>query len=585
MEEKNFIIFIILAFGIIFLWSMFMAPKPKKKPPSNEPAVKEQPAEPEPRELSEPQTITEGKEPRVAVGVYEESPAEKLPAPTREPSVVREEQRVLVRTNVFTVEFSNIGAVPLSWRLNDYKTELYFPYQINFKWPPLEKIPPFEPRLVDLAAEKRCSDHKPFRSAIQVGTTMVRPDAEWKVDTEELVVEEGEPRELVFTYPLGNGKDVKKIFRFYPDNYFAECLVEAEGYYPEALEGSKVWLGTTFIFQPLDRLSRINFHGPLLHTGQKLEQIKLKEFEKPETTVQAGGIDWAGFTDSYFLEAMLKQDTETLSWSVRYTGDPEKINDKKAEKEYSGEVLVVPSKDQLEEGQLASLKLYMGPKRKDTLVKARDTLQFAIDYGLLKILVVPLMAALNFINRLFNNYGVSIIVLTVVLRMVMFPFTRKGQESMREMTKLQPEMKKIREKHPNDRMKQQEEMAALYKKYKINPMGGCLPMVIQIPIFFAFYKALLISTELRHAPFAAWIQDLSSRDPLLILPVLMGGSQIIMQKMTPTTGDPTQAKMMMLMPVVFVFLLMYFPSGLLLYWTVSNIVGIGQQVYVNKMKK
>jgi YidC/Oxa1 family membrane protein insertase len=154
---------------------------------------------------------------------------------------------------------------------------------------------------------------------------------------------------------------------------------------------------------------------------------------------------------------------------------------------------------------------------------------------------------------------------------------------MKEMQKLQPEMQKLKERYPNDRMKQQEEMAALYKRYKINPIGGCLPMLLQIPVFFAFYKALLISIELRHAPFFGWIQDLSGRDPLLIWPLLMGGTQILMQKMTPTTSmDPAQARMMMLMPLVFIFLLLYFPAGLIIYWTCSNLVGIGQQVYVNR---
>jgi YidC/Oxa1 family membrane protein insertase len=154
---------------------------------------------------------------------------------------------------------------------------------------------------------------------------------------------------------------------------------------------------------------------------------------------------------------------------------------------------------------------------------------------------------------------------------------------MKELQKLQPEMEKIRKKYPNDKMKQQEEIYALQRKYKINPLGGCLPMLVQIPIFFAFYKVLVVSIELRQAPWILWIPDLSARDPLLILPLLMGISQYVMQKLTPTAGaDPTQVKMMQLMPLIFTFMLIYFPSGLLLYWTVSNIIGIGQQLYVNK---
>jgi YidC/Oxa1 family membrane protein insertase len=588
MEEKNFILFVILAFGIIFLWSIFLAPKPKKKPPAPAPA-QEQPVQTGNTPVAvAPQTLSDDTATKVAVGLYEKPAVKPAPVPAEPLAEALPEVRVTVRTKVYTIEFTNRGALPLSWKLNDYKTRLYYPYEINPKWPPLEKVPPFEPELVDLAGEKLGPDRKPFRSAIKWGQgkeNFIPPDAVWEVDEEDLVVEEGDSKSLVFRYSLGDGREVQKIFKFSPDKHFVEFRVATKGLDPEALQGSKVWLGMSFLFEPLNRLSRINFNGPVIHTGEKLVQIKLKDLEKPDSAVELAGIDWAGFTDSYFLGAILKEGPETFSWSVRYTGDPALIKDKKAAKEYSGEVLVIPASTQLDEGQLAALKLFMGPKRKNILVQARNSLQFAIDYGMLKILVVPLMAGLNLIDKLFHNYGVSIIVLTVLLRMIMFPFTRKGQESMKEMTKLQPEMKTIREKYAGDRMKQQEEMAALYKRYKINPMGGCLPMVIQIPIFFAFYKALLISIELRHAPFFGWINDLSSRDPLLILPLLMGGSQIIMQKMTPTTGDPTQAKMMMLMPIVFVFLLLYFPSGLLLYWTVSNIVGIGQQIYVNKTKK
>ncbi len=586
MEEKNFILFVILAFGIIFLWSMFIAPKPKKKPPA--PAM-EQPAQVQTGSTAtSPQTLFADTATKVAVGLYEKPAPKPLPASLPPQADASPGKRVTVKTKVYTIEFTTRGAIPLSWKLNEYKTRLYHPYEINLKWPPLKKIPPFEPELVDLAGEKLGPERKPFRSAIKWGLEkdqFIPPDAVWEVDEDDLIVEDGEPKALVFRYPLGEGKEVQKIFKFSPDKHFVEFSVTTKGLAPEALQGSKVWLGMSFLFEPLNRLSRINFNGPVIHTGKKLVQIKLKDLEKPDSVVEVAGIDWAGFTDSYFLGTILKEGTETLSWSVRYTGDPALIKDKKAVKEYSGEVLVIPAKDQLDQGQLAALKLFMGPKRKNILVQARSTLQFAIDYGMLKILVVPLMAGLNLIDKLFHNYGVSIIILTVLLRMIMFPFTRKGQESMKEMAKLQPEMKVIREKYAGEKMKQQEEMAALYKRHKINPMGGCLPMIIQIPVFFAFYKALLISIELRHAPFFGWINDLSSRDPLLILPMLMGGSQLIMQRMTPTTGDPTQAKMMMMMPIVFVFLLLYFPSGLLLYWTVSNIVGIGQQVYVNKSKK
>ena len=219
----------------------------------------------------------------------------------------------------------------------------------------------------------------------------------------------------------------------------------------------------------------------------------------------------------------------------------------------------------------------------------------AVNFGFFDIISKPLLWVLKFFNGFMHNYGWAIIVLTILVKILFWPLTHKSYKSMKDMQKLQPKMAKIREKYKDNREKMNQEMMALYKTYKVNPMGGCLPMVIQIPVFFALYSLLGYAIELRHAPFLLWINDLSAPDRLPIgvmipyvgngipvLTLLMGASMFIQQKMTPTTGDPTQAKLMLFLPVIFTFMFINFASGLVLYWLVNNVLSIGQQYYINK---
>ncbi|MFH1625768.1 MAG: membrane protein insertase YidC, partial [Pseudomonadota bacterium] len=169
-----------------------------------------------------------------------------------------------------------------------------------------------------------------------------------------------------------------------------------------------------------------------------------------------------------------------------------------------------------------------------------------------------------------------------VIKILFFPLTHKSYKSMKDMQKVQPLMLKLKKKYKDDKEKLNKEIMALYRTHKVNPLGGCLPMVLQIPVFFALYKALLGSIELRHAPFILWITDLSAKDPYYITPLVMGATMFIQQKMTPTVGDPRQAKMMLMMPIVFTVMFLNFPSGLVIYWLVNNVLSIGQQFYINK---
>ena len=228
---------------------------------------------------------------------------------------------------------------------------------------------------------------------------------------------------------------------------------------------------------------------------------------------------------------------------------------------------------------------FVGPKETKQLAGTPNSLNKALDYGLFSFIAKPLLMLLEFFYSYAHNYGVAIVLLTIVIKILFWPLSQKSYKSMQQMKQLQPLIVKIREKYADDKETMNREIMQLYKTYKVNPAGGCLPILIQIPVFFGLYQALLNAIELRHAPFIStlpftnmpWLADLASPDPLLITPLVMGATMFLQQKMTPAPGDPTQAKVMMLMPLIFTVLFINFPSGLVVYWLINNVISIGQQ--------
>jgi len=238
--------------------------------------------------------------------------------------------------------------------------------------------------------------------------------------------------------------------------------------------------------------------------------------------------------------------------------------------------------------QSGSIKynLYIGPKDYTLLKKEGLSLQEAIEFDSfipgLKWLSIGLLMFIKFLYQFVGNYGIAIILLTILIKAIFWPLGNISYKSMKEMQKIQPKITALREKYKNDQAKLGQETMALYKTHKVNPFGGCLPILIQIPVFIGLYNTLLYAIELRHSPFFWWIQDLSAKDPYYITPIVMGATQFIQQKMTPTMGDPMQAKIMLAMPIIFTFIFLNFPSGLVIYWLFNNIFSIGQQLYINK---
>ncbi len=284
------------------------------------------------------------------------------------------------------------------------------------------------------------------------------------------------------------------------------------------------------------------------------------------------GEGWAAMIQHYFASAWIPRNEPGTSLYTRVIGN-------------LGDIGVRMPNKTIANGDSAQFTatLWVGPKLQNQMEAVAPNLDLVVDYGWLWFIAKPLHMLLSFIQSFVGNWGVAIICLTFIVRGAMYPLTKAQYTSMAKMRMLQPKLQAMRERIGDDRQRMSQEMMELYKKEKVNPLGGCLPLILQMPIFIALYWALMESVELRHSPFFGWIHDLSAQDPLYILPILMGASMFMIQKMSPTTvTDPMQQKIMTFMPVMFTFFFLFFPSGLVLYWLVSNVVTLIQQSLIYK---
>ena len=341
--------------------------------------------------------------------------------------------------------------------------------------------------------------------------------------------------------------------------------------------------------------------GPLGVFNDTLKEFSYEDFEE-QSIIESSTNGWVGYTDHYWQVAIFPDTDEPFKAEVR------KI------KNSSNSIQIDFINDNLKTikpGETLAVKSYVFAGAKevpliDNYIKTLNVnkLDLSVDFGWFYFLTKPLFYALNFLSVLFSNFGVGIIILTIFIRILLFPLANKSFKSMNAMRILTPEIQRVRERYKDDRNKMNQEMFALYREKKINPAAGCLPILIQIPIFFALYKVLFVSIEMRHAPFFGWIKDLSAPDPTSIFnlfglipwdppmfltigiwPLLMGLTMYLQQKINPPPPDPIQAKVFMMLPFIFTFLLATFPSGMVVYWTVNNILSIGQQYILLKKQK
>lgn len=549
MEQARLLLAIGLSFLVLFVWSMFFTEKPpvnQNKEP--EVAVK---AKPEERAELEKPIVREASQP-------EEKPKEPLPA-----TEIQASRELGVETPFYNVRISTRGATLTSYILNEYR------------------------EAVEADAPKKQLIPKALKGGVIHSSLSHRSiggleDAVFTVDGEEsnILVNE-EKRSLVLHWTSKQGVTVSKIFTFDPHSYMIGLKIVLSNNGEEKINDSLV----LSLRSPVLEEKGYGFVGPSALINDKLEQVKIKKIE--DKSEYSGKIKWIGVEDRYFISSIIPG--EETDGKMKLSLNDETVTNR----------LVNPAFE-LVRGSSKEFQFYifMGPKSMELLKSLGHGLEKALNFGFFDILAKPCLWFMNKIHSVIPNYGVAIILLTIFTKVLLWPLGNKSYKSMSEMKKLQPLMTEIREKYKDDKQKMNQELMALYRTYKVNPMGGCLPMVLQIPVFFALYRMLYQAIELRHAPFFLWINDLSAPDRLFefgfsipfmeppygipVLTIVMGATMLLQQKMSPPPGDPTQAKMMMLMPLVFTFIFINFSSGLVLYWLVNNVLSISQQYYVQK---
>ena len=368
------------------------------------------------------------------------------------------------------------------------------------------------------------------------------------------------------------GATVNKVYVFHRGSYLIDVGFEIENLGSSELTPSAYYQLVRDKVPPVgDSMMVPTFTGPAIYTDQeKFQKISFSEIEegKAKHTRQADN-GWVGMLQHYFVAAWLPQDKAQREFYTKHLD-----NDL-----YTvGTILPLPT---IAPGQSTkiSVPLYAGPAQM-TLNDIAPGLGLTVDYGWLTVLATPIFWLLTYLHSWVNNWGVAIILLTVLIKLAFFPLSAASYRSMGKMRVVAPKLEKIKQQYGDDRERLQKAMMELYKTEKINPLGGCLPVLIQIPVFIALYWSILASVEMRYAPFFGWITDLSAADPYYILPIIMGASMIIQTKLNPVPPDPLQAKLMKIMPIAFSVVFFFFPAGLVLYSIVNNILSIAQQWYI-----
>ena len=387
---------------------------------------------------------------------------------------------------------------------------------------------------------------------------------------------DGEGKLKVRLETVLGGIKVAKIYTFARGSYAVDVTYEitngtaapiAPSAYLQLLRDNKAPAGESQFL--------MTYTGPVFYTdAEKFHKFDFSDAEKGKSVpVKPAGDGWVGMIQHYFAAAWLPQGGATREFYSK----------KVAENLFTAGVIVPIGNIAAGAAGAFDAKLYVGPQDQDRLKELAPGLDLVVDYGWLTIIAQPMFWLLKWLHAALGNWGLAIIALTVIIKAVFFPLSAASYKSMARMKKVTPRMTQIRERYGSDRTKMNQAMMELYKEEKINPLGGCLPIVVQIPVFIALYWTLLASVEMRHAPFYGWITDLSAPDPYYILPIIMAVSMFVQTRMNPTPPDPIQAKMMMIMPVVFSVFFFFFPAGLVLYWVVNNILSIAQQWQITRM--
>jgi YidC/Oxa1 family membrane protein insertase len=565
--DKRTILAVVLSLAVLFTYQIFFAkpPVPPKTIPVQETtqaSMDKAADKPAPSPAPE-STVTS---PKTAIKKI----APQKDGPSRD---------IKVETKNYIAVFSTRGAALKSFQLKNYNKECT--KCTRDIWPAIKNLvtgnkQPAKEKGDELIEIIALQENMPYPLALTFPESATEITADSIYDTNVTgfdMVKDKTEQNLVFSRTFNNGIKVEKTFTFNPDNYSIALDVKLSNLTNTPINQIP-YLNWYEYVDPKKEVDSYSKEGPVAYVSKSIKRKKSADISKEETI--GPEVSWGGFENKYFMAIIIPQDPSLTSVNMsRDSNNMVSVNIKGAKN-------VIPP----EQSGSFKYNLFIGPKDYTLLKKQGLSLEEAIEFDSfipgLKWLSIGLLIFIKFLYQFVGNYGVAIIILTILIKVLFWPLGNISYKSMKEMQKIQPKINELREKYKSDQAKLGQETMALYKAHKVNPFGGCLPILIQIPVFIGLYNTLLYAIELRHSPFFWWIQDLSAKDPYYITPIVMGATQFIQQKMTPTVGDPMQAKIMLMMPIIFTFIFLNFPSGLVIYWLLNNIISIGQQVYINK---
>jgi YidC/Oxa1 family membrane protein insertase len=550
MERRVFIA-ILLSMVVFYGYQTMFPPPEAPKPPPTAASASSSAAAPPGSPAAVPEQATPASPPinePVPAGVVSES----------------SEREITVESARVHAVFTNRGARLVHWRLKDYRDAGGEPIDLIPASLPADETKPFTLRVDNASVTQR----------LNTALYKVTGDSNGRVDASSA------PGAVVFEYEDAAGLRARKEFRIEPQNYVVSLSLDVRNG-AETLNPTILWgpglsdVGATSGGGSFFTGNYVQPPQAIFHRNDDVERIAGTSLG--EQPVHEGAFRFAGVDDHYFLATAINPGQARLEFGTRTV----------AAEANTQRVFVTQSLRLQQPPQ--NLRFFIGPKQFDVLQSADAELVRTIHFGMFAWLVVPLLSTLKWLYGFIGNYGLAIIVLTILINLAMFPLRHKSVVAMRKMQLIQPQMKAIQDRYAHlkmtdpGRQKMNTEVMDLYRQNGVNPASGCIPMVLTMPVLLAFYSLLAMSIELRGAPFGGWINDLSAADPFYVLPVLMGITMFWQQRITPTSADPAQQKVMMIMPVMFTGMMLFSPSGVVLYWFVSNLWAIGQQYVTNRL--
>ncbi len=548
MENQRFFLYISLLLVLYLLWNSWA----KENPPPPVAQTSEQ--------LSTAATDNIGKDvPQAA----ESTLPSKLSTPASEVVTERNEY-IVVETDVFKLHINTRGA-------DIHRAELRT-YPENLEQPDIPLV------LLEDVAKTYISQSGLLHDRItNVNVSELAPNHHdvFHSPQSTYVLAEGQDELTVpFQWTGKNNVTVTKTFTFKRDNFLIEVAFNVDN------QGQQDWIGRQYRQLRHSYVSgerswlRLPTYTGAAYYDSKYEKLSFDDMLKEPVNKEVKG-GWAAMLQHYFFSAWLAEDFETNDFYTNVVENP-------VGSDYIIGLRSEPARVSPNENTEFKSRLYIGPKLQKQIELIQPSLELTTDYGMFTPLCKPLFWALDFVYQGVKNWGWSIIIVTLLIKLVFYRLSASSYRSMARMRNVQPKMVALRERYGDDKQKLNQAMWDLYKKEKINPLGGCLPILIQMPVFLSLYWVLIESVEMRHAPFMLWIQDLSSKDPLFILPLLMGISMFVQFKLNPRPPDPMQEKIFMLMPIFMTAFMAFFPAGLVLYWFANNLLSIAQQWYITK---